>query len=77
MTDTMAMVVTLPGVMVREEVFNVPDMILPNSTINNRPLGFNVSKDKVLTPNQFTIGQNYDKIHSPNVKNKNTQFEGD
>ena len=36
------------------------------STINNRPLGFNVSEDDVLTPNQLLLGRNYDPVHPPN-----------
>ena len=36
-------------------------------SINNLPLGFNVSKDEVLTPNQLILGQNYDKIHPANT----------
>ena len=33
------------------------------STINNRPLGFNVNKDDVLTPNQLLLGRNFDPVH--------------
>ena len=36
------------------------------STINNRPLGFNINEDQVLTPNQLLLGRNYDPIHPPN-----------
>ena len=35
------------------------------STINNRPLGFNVNEDDVLTPNQLLLGRNFDPIHPP------------
>ena len=35
------------------------------STINNCPLGFNVSEDEVLTPNQLLLGRNYDPVHPP------------
>ena len=35
------------------------------STINNRPLGFNINKDEVLTPNQLLLGRNFDLIHPP------------
>ena len=35
------------------------------STINNRPLGFNINEDEVLTPNQLLLGRNFDLIHSP------------
>ena len=35
------------------------------STINNHPLGFNVSEDEVLTPNQLLLGRNYDPVHPP------------
>ena len=36
------------------------------STVNNRPLGFNVNKDQVLTPNQLILSRNYDPIYPPN-----------
>ena len=36
------------------------------STINNRPLGFNINEDEVLTPNQLLLGRNFDPIHTPN-----------
>ena len=35
------------------------------STIKNRPLGFNVTEDEVLTPNQLLLGRNYDPVHPP------------
>ena len=35
------------------------------STINNRPLRFNVNEDDVLTPNQLLLGRNFDPIHPP------------
>ena len=35
------------------------------STINNRPLGFNVNEDDVLTPNQLLLGRNFNPIHPP------------
>ena len=35
------------------------------STINNRPLGFHVNEDDVLTPNQLLLGRNYDPVHPP------------
>ena len=35
------------------------------STINNRPLGFNINEDEVLTPNQLLLGRNFDPIHPP------------
>ena len=35
------------------------------STINNRPLGFNVNEDDVLTPNQLLLGRNFDPVHPP------------
>ena len=36
------------------------------STINNRPLHFNIQEDQVLTPNQLLLGCNYDPVHPPN-----------
>ena len=30
------------------------------STINNKPLGFNISSGEVLTPNQLILGRAYD-----------------
>ena len=33
------------------------------STINNRPLGFNINEDEVSTPNQLLLGRNFDLIH--------------
>ena len=30
------------------------------STINNCPLGFDISEDEVLTPNQLLLGRNYE-----------------
>ena len=35
------------------------------STINNHPLGFNVTENAVLTPNQLLLGHNYDPLHPP------------
>ena len=37
------------------------------STINNQPLGFNINKDEVLTPNQLHLGGNIDPIHPPDL----------
>ena len=36
------------------------------STINIRPLGFNINEDEVLTPNQLLLGRNFDPIHPLN-----------
>ena len=46
------------------------DAVLKNivSTINNRPLGFNLIEDHVLTPNQLLLGHNYTPIHPPASK---------
>ena len=33
------------------------------STINNRPLGFNISEDQVLTPYQLLLGRNFNQVH--------------
>ena len=35
------------------------------SNINNPPLGFNVNKDDVLTPNQLPLGRNFNPINPP------------
>ena len=36
------------------------------STINNRPLHFNIQEDQVLTPNHLILGRSYDPVHPPN-----------
>ena len=36
------------------------------STINNRPLEFNIQESQVLSPNQLLLGRNYDPVHPPN-----------
>ena len=35
------------------------------ASINNRPLGFSVQEDKVLTPNHLLLGRTYDPVHPP------------
>ena len=35
------------------------------SNINNCPLGFDMSEDEVLTPNQLLLGHNYDPVYPP------------
>ena len=37
------------------------------STINNHPLGLNVSRDEVLTPNQLLLGRFYDPVHNSSI----------
>ena len=42
------------------------------STINNRPLGFNISENQVLTPNQLLQGRKFNQVHPLNpVKETN------
>ena len=35
------------------------------STINDCPLGFNVTEDEVLTPKQLLLGRIYNPVHPP------------